>query len=198
MPYPAWPEPLGRPARGCSPRNPDMKHDHVDDPLRTRFTGPFLAAMLLGALAMLLVAFSGCTLQPLPILAYDERKGAYSDEAMEELTYEMEDGCATWGLDCFADETDESSRGSLVVLLTDALHSGNAGRELSDGPCRKVVWATAGNTAFTHELGHAFGLDHSDDRDNVMWEAQVGQGETTVKQEREVQRRVARFVAGCP
>lgn len=113
----------------------------------------------------------------------------------------VEEACGFWGLDCYP-ATDEG--GALTVMLSGrCAHDERQGDEPLCGerfdrdPCSPMVFAAYWDMALEHELGHAFGLDHSDDEANVMfWFGAMGE-DTTARQDRRVLRS-ARALAACP
>lgn len=151
-------------------------------------------SMLLALYALLVL--SGCG--PVPIKVFDEREGRGEREAMDELPPEVEGACAIWGLECYA-HPDGNLRGDLVIMVTDDLDSGHGGRELASGWCAKAVWAELRVESLAHEIGHAFGLHHVDDEENLMTEEGYGGeiGHVTDDQIDTVQAAAGRFEGGC-
>ena len=147
---------------------------------------------ILITLALLLP--TACDAPRVPVVHLDQTDGEAPFERVEEA-------CAFWGLDCYeADDED----GALTIMLGDrCAHDQRHGDEplcgevFDEDPCSPMLFAAYWDMALEHEIGHVFGLKHSDDEANVMfWFGAMGT-ESSEQQERRVQRR-ARALAACP
>lgn len=164
--------------------------------------------LLSGVLAALAAAFAvaamllaiGCA-GPVPVKLYDERAYASQEGAARKLPAEVVEGCAIWGLDCYA-HRGGNQRGDLVIMVTDVLASGHDGRELAGGWCVKAVWVELDATKVAHELGHVFGdlpdLVGDEHEGRLMFHATPGRGlEYTDDELDDVEAAAGRFVGGC-
>lgn len=123
-----------------------------------------------------------------PVLEPNERVEAVLDEAFEfwDLSYVLVD----------------YTYGSIEIGLVEVPF--NSGKPLGffsvDGPkdvsCNMNIWVDFDGMILAHELGHAFSLDHVDDKHNVMNDTWPFGGEITETQWDKVQARAELF-RGC-
>lgn len=72
---------------------------------------------------------------------------------------------------------------SVVVIKINESHDGFGGAtEFAHSPCDPIVWVVENDFIFAHEMGHALGLQHVDDDDNLMSPDHAGAGWLTEDQ----------------
>jgi len=144
-----------------------------------------IAALVLGALA-------GCGTPRIEVLLLDEREVRSFDEVVE--------ACAWWGIDCEEAEGSEQRRGVLTVFMIETCFWSEdgtmiCGENFTKDPCEPTFVTNPFNV--THEMGHAFGLEHRQKPANVMHKYSLYRGdESTPWQDSRVLSR-ARHLASC-
>lgn len=84
--------------------------------------------------------------------------------------------------------------GAVTIDIVES-NSSVKGRSLLRTPCLRVVRSAPDSQVLAHELGHAFGLDHSKDPHNLMFPIAQGDNfELTDKQRRKIERNAEKFL----
>jgi hypothetical protein len=94
-------------------------------------------------------------------------------------------------------QLEETSRASGSITL-DIHESPGAyrGRNLIRQGCRRASWASPDAEVIAHEIAHALGLDHVDDRHNLM--APSGSGLDLTSEQHATMEREAWRLSACP
>lgn len=137
-------------------------------------------------LAMLI---AGCA-APLPVRVLDAHTGKVP---MAELPSEVEDACGLLGIAC---EPSSDGYGSLNLTLIDVGGATLRGQGIDEPLCKPYAWSSPETITVAHELGHALGLHHVGDRENLMFPAEPHGTELTDHQRRVLERHADRIV-GC-
>lgn len=141
-----------------------------------------------------LALLSGCAeLEVLHLRIYDARKV----EQSEEIPDVAETACEFLDLEC--DQTLEKKRYALRITLVDVDNNYTDGQAYQH-PCHTVIWIDADSPrGLAHEIGHALGLEHHPDKENLMYfENYEDSVELTLEQQNHIERRVKRLRLGCP
>jgi len=132
-----------------------------------------------------MVLIAACGGGPVPVFWVDLRAAVPTEEigSFDRIA----EACEFWTIDC---EDSDDDANALVVLLEDHGGPGSDGNfrcgETSHAdPCNPMVFACDDGTVLEHEIGHAFGLEHRGDVDNVMhFDSDVAGDDTAAAQRR--------------
>lgn len=120
-----------------------------------------------------LLQLTGCTINMLPVVVYDE---TLDDprvlKPLEELPIEVEMACRFWGIECFAHD---DSYGALVLSIVEEIGPHVNGRNDLDATalCFAVLKTEPDPVIIAHEMGHVLTVgdlsEHHPDPLNVMY-----------------------------
>jgi hypothetical protein len=152
---------------------------------------------MIRALLVAALALAGCS-GPVPVyLSSSETPGSPLTDPPARERELLDEAFGFWGYEyeLVGPGAAVASYGAIEVSLVDLDDAPVDGYHAPPTPCRRAVWSSFDPEVLAHELGHAFGLEHVDDRENLMHPRRPRGQEVTDAQWDDSGAAVGRFLA---